>query len=465
MRASKTGRSLVVALAASILGSGTAVAQSLVIDGATIHPVSGEPFVGRLEIIDGFITEVTQSGPESATAGGDDDGEVQVIDATGMHVYPGMFDALSQIGLVEVNAVPSTDDQAEMGLYNPHLSAATAFHPASEVIGVTRANGVTHSVVAPLVDGEGVIAGQATLVNLHGWTIEEMALDPAIAMVIQWPAIITQSFDFSTFSMRETPFAEAKETAEKKQNELRDWMAAARHYDQAMKAGSSRLDRDLRLEALAGVLDGKQAVVIVADAKRDIEAAIEFAEEQGLRMILGGGRDAWKVKETLAEKNIPVLLGMTQSLPNEDDDPYDQPYRTPGELVAAGVKIAFTSGTGGGFGPGGPHLARTTPYEASTAMPYGLSEEEAIKAMTLNPAEIFGVADRLGSIEVGKLANLIVTDGNPLEITTQIRHVIIAGEDAGIENRHDSLYERYRARELPEEQQLQDIPAMAPEGG
>lgn len=412
--------------------------QPLVIEGGTIHPIAGEPFVGRVVVDGGLIREV---GADVATPA-----DATTIDASGLHVYPGLFDALSQSGLLEVGAVPATDDQAEMGMYNAHLQAATAIHPASEVIPVTRANGVTHSVVAPQVDDDGVIAGQAALVHLDGWTVEEMAVDPAVAMVVQWPAIVTRSFDFSTFSIRETPFNEAKEEAETKQNELRDWFDAARHYAQATAAGSTRTDRDLRLEALAGVLDGGQRVLMLADNERDIEAAVEFAEEQGLDMILGGGRDAWKVKEMLAEKGIPVVLGLTQSLPREEDDPYDRPFTAPAQLVEAGVRIAFSSGGGGGFGPGGPHQSRTTPYEAATAVTYGLSEDEALKALTLNPAEIFGVGERLGTIEAGKVANLIVTDGSPLEITTRVEHLIIAGRVVSTANRHRSLYERYRAR-------------------
>ncbi len=161
-------------------------------------------------------------------------------------------------------------------------------------------------------------------------------------------------------------------------NELRDWFEAARHYAQATAGASPATERNLKLEALAAILDGGQRVVILADAERDIEAAVEFAEEEGLDMILAGGRDAWKVKDLLAEKNIPVILGLTQSLPAEDDDPYDRPFRTAGELAAAGVKIAFASGAGGGFGPGGPHQSRTTPYEAAMAVAYGLDPETAL---------------------------------------------------------------------------------------
>jgi imidazolonepropionase-like amidohydrolase len=424
-----------------------AVAQTLVIEGGTVHPVSRDPFVGHVVIEDGFIREVGNNvaAPPGATR----------IDASGLHVYPGMFDPLSQVGLIEVGAVAATNDQAEMGAYNPHLEAATAIHPASEVIPVTRANGVTHSVVAPRAGSggffssgdAGVIAGQATLVHLDGWTVEEMAIQRSIAMVIAWPQIVTRRFDFSTFNFKETPFNEAKDKATEQQNELRDWMQAARHYKQAAASDASRAQRNLKLAALAECLDGNMPVIIHAQAERDIKQAVDFAEEQGIRMILAGGSEAWKVADMLAEKDIPVILGLTYSLPREEDDPYDRPFHNASALVAAGVKIAFASGAGGGFGPGGAHSSRTTPYEAKMAAAYGLSDEDALKAMTLWPAEIHGVDDKLGSIEAGKIGNVIVTDGSPLEIRTQVRHLIIDGRVVSTANKHAELYERYRARE------------------
>lgn len=431
-RASRSLLTLLLLVAAGV----PAAADSIVLAGGTVHTLAGEPAVGDVVIEDGVIRGVGVTAPEGARR----------IDVTGLHVYPGIFDAMSHIGLVEVGAEAATVDTTELGGYNPHLQAATAVHPASEVIPVARETGLTHTVTVPQAarDG-GVIAGQGSLLHLAGWTIEEMAIDPGIALVIQWPAIRTRSFDFSTFTLRETPYKEAKEEAEKAEGELRDWFEAARHYAQATASSSKRLERNLKLEALARVFDGLP-VVIQADTKHDIEAAVAFAEAQGLRMILASGRDAWKVKDLLAEKGIPVILGRTQSLPAEDDDPYDRPFRTAGELVAAGVKIAFGSSAGGGREPGGPHSARTLPYEAGMAVAYGLPREEAIKALSLYPAEMFGVADKLGTIEEGKIANLYVTDGNPLEITSQVRYLLIAGQIVTLSNRQRDLYERYRAR-------------------
>ncbi len=430
------GASLLLLALGLVLCAAPAAAESVLIQGATVHTMTGEPRQASVLIDGGTIREV---GDVSAKAD-------RVVDATGMHVYPGLFNAYTTLGLVEISSISATVDNAELGGYNPHLSAATAVHPASEVIPVTRANGITHAVTVPSSSGDGVIPGQAVLMHLDGWTIEEMALEPNVAMVIRWPAIQTRTFDLTTFSVKSAPFKEAQEKAEKKVSELRDWLDAARHYRQA--EGSDRRERNLKLEHLVKVLDGEQLVIMEANAKRDIEAAALFAEEQGLRIVLAGGRDAYKVKEMLAEKDIPVILGLVAALPAEEDHRYDQPYRTMGELVAAGVKVALGTSvpSGGRGGPDGPHGARTLPYEVAMAVGYGLSREDAMRAMTVNPAEIFGVADEVGTLEPGKVANLIVTDGDPLEIQTQIKHVFIGGEETSLENRHDELYERYRGR-------------------
>lgn len=410
-------------------------AQSTLLQGGTIHLPGGETLEGSVLIADGLIQEVGDvQGSADAT-----------VDISGLHVYPGMFNAYTTLGLVEISSISATVDNEELGAYSPHLQSATAIHPASEVIPVTRANGITHSLVAP---GGGVISGQAALIHLDGWTVEEMALDVGAGMVMQWPAIQTSRFDFATFSVKTAPYKEAKEKAEKQVEEIRDWLEAARHYQQATEGGSERIERNLKLEHLVDVLDRGQLVIVVANGKRDIEAAIEFADEEGLRIAIAGGRDAHKVKETLAEKEIPVILGLVGSLPPNEDDPYDRAYSTMGELVEAGVKVAMgtSAPSGGGGGPGGPHGARTLPYEVAMAVGYGLSRADAIDVLTKNPAEIFGVEDKIGSIEAGKIANLIVTDGDPLEIMTRVKHVFIGGRDTGLDNKHDALYEKYRAR-------------------
>ncbi len=423
-------------LATALTFAANGSAQTLVVENGTIHSMSTEPVRGTVVVTDGVITAV---GPDVEAPM-----SAQRIDATGLHVYPGIFDALGQLGLTEVGAVASTNDMAEMGMYNAHLMAATAIHPASELIPVARENGITHAIVAPRAGRNGVILGQAALINLDGWTVEEMAIDMSVAMVINWPEIVTRRWDWTTFSMKETAFEDAKEKADEQVGELRDWIDAARHYQMATTARTSRAVRDQKLAALSACLNDGKLVIVQANAKRDIEAAMKFAEAEGLRLIIAGGRDAWQLKEELATSNVSVILRRTQDTPKEQDDEYDKPFTAPMELHAAGVKIAFGSGTGGGYS--GAHSARNLPYEAATAVAYGLSSEDAMRALTLWPAEMFGVSEALGSIDVGKTANLMITDGDPLEITTQVRHLVIAGAEVSTDNRHRDLYEKYRGR-------------------
>lgn len=431
---------LLVGAAIALASAAGAAAASLALVGGTLHPVSGPSLVGTIYIVEGRISGIGTSVPVPAGT--------PTLDVTGLDVYPGLFDALSTLGLVEISSIAATDDSSELGRFNPHLVAATAVNPASEVLPVTRSNGITHTLTAPQMGSDGIIGGQASLIHLAGWTVEDMLLERSAAMMVAWPAIETNSFDPATFRPVETAYSVAKKQAEERATELRDWLAAARHYAQAKSSGSQRVEPNLKLEELARVLDGGLPTIVLADRVRDIEAALDLAQEHGLDLVLAGAREAWRVKERLAELQVPVILGPTQDLPAQEDDPYDRPFRTAGELVAAGVRIAFSSGAsaGPGGGPLGPHDARTLPYEAANAVAYGLPWEEAIKAITLYPAQILGVDEHLGSLEPGKVANLIVTDGDPLSLRTEVRQVIVRGQPVGTGDRHLELYERYRAR-------------------
>ncbi|MGD8698562.1 MAG: hypothetical protein PVJ43_04675, partial [Gemmatimonadales bacterium] len=364
-------------------------APAYVIRGGVVHTLAGGTIEnGIIVVSEGRIVDVGTDVTVPASA--------SVIDATGLHVYPGMVDAFSRLGLTEIGSVSATQDVDELGSWNPHLAAYSAIYPASEHIPVARANGITHALSSPgsgggfRGGGGSGIPGQATLIHLDGWTIEEMAVEPSAGMVIQWPTIQTRSFDFSTFSVTERPFTEAKKEYDEQLQELEDWFEAAQHYKQAVERGDpSKFDRDLQLEHLARVLGGGLPVIVVTNDKRGVESALEFADRYGLRVILAGARDAREVKDLLAEKRIPVILGPTQSLPVEEDDPYYNPFSLAGELQAAGVKIAFATFNSSD--------SRTLPYEAANAVPFGLPHEEALKAVTINAAEILGVEDQLGT--------------------------------------------------------------------
>ena len=409
----------------------TAAAQTLAIQGGTVHPVSGPSYSGTVVVRDGLI--------EAAGAGVEAPSDAEVIDATGLHVYPGLFNAFTSVGLVEIGSIAATQDDSELG-DTPHLRALEAVHPASEIIPVTRANGITHVLSAP---GGGPWAGQASAILLDGWTVEEMAIAPSVGVVLEWPSLETREFDFSTFSVREKKFSEAKKDYDRTIDELGRWIDAAGQYDHARSAAGSgaTVEQNHALEAVAKLTRGELPLIVLADRARAIRDAVAFAGQHGLRLVLASGRDAAQEAELLAEKEVPVILGAVQALPVQEDDAYDGPFTAPGDLVRAGVPIAF--------GTFDSSSARVLPYEVATAVAFGLDPEAALRALTLGAAEILGLADRVGSIDAGKWANLIVTDGDPLEVRTAVRHVIIRGRDVDLANRHSRSYELYGSRPAP----------------
>ena len=406
--------------AAAVLGAASpTAAQTYAIRGGTVHTLAGEPFVGTVVIRDGRIAA---AGPDVEAPAG-----AEVVDAAGRHVYPGLFDAVSRLGLTEIGAVSVTNDAREQGGFNPHLQAATAIHPASELIPVARANGIAATLSAPQ---GGAIAGQASLLGLDGWTVEEMLIDPGAAMVVNYPSLAGGFRDRGEWSEREKRYDEAVAR-------LDEWLDAARDYQRAVEAGAAAR-RDLKLEAAAQILDGGMPVLLAASGERDIRNAVEWARGQGLDFAVAGGREAWKIADWLAERDVPVILGPTQSMPAGPDESYAEAYANPGRLHAAGVRIAFATFTASN--------SRTLPYEAAQAVPYGLPREAALAAITKNAAEMLGFDDRLGTLREGRIANVIVTDGDPLAIRTRVTELFILGRRVSTDNRHRSLYERYRAR-------------------
>jgi len=416
-------------------------AAAIAIAHAKIVTLAGAPIEdGTLVIKDGKIAAVGASVEVPAGA--------QVIDGRGLQVSPGLFDAVTQMGLSEIGAVSSTVDSSETGPYNPDVVAATAVFPSSEHIPVTRAAGITEVLAVPGSGGfdfsgsRGVIAGQASAFSLAGWTMEDMQIKRSVAMVLNWPEIQTRTFDLATFSRKEKPYADAKQEYDKQVSELTDWIDRARHYAQAIgHGGPSDFERDVKLEALAPVVRGQLPLLVFADRARDIRNAVEFCDKQKLKMILAGGGEAYQVKDLLRSKNIPVILRPVLSLPREEDEPYDRLLTQPAELSQSGVKFAI-----GSFDNS---FARRLGQNAANAVAYGLSNDEGLKAVTLYPAQIFGLADQVGTLEAGKIANVIVTNGDPLELTTEVRYLFIKGQLTSTDNRHKRLYEKYLNRPKP----------------
>jgi imidazolonepropionase-like amidohydrolase len=428
----------ILLFALSVSPQEKSAAPAYAITHAKLVTLAGSPIEdGTLVIKEGKIAAIG-SGVEVPPG-------AQVIDAKGLEVYPGLFDPITQMGLSEIGAVSSTVDTAETGPINPDVVAATAVFPSSEHIPVTRASGITEVLAVPgsggfdSLGGRGLLAGQASAIHMAGWTIDEMQIKRSVAMVINWPTIATESFDFTTFSRKQKPFSEAKADYEKQVNQLTDILDSARHYAQAMgHGGPSDFERDVKLEALVPVVRGQLPVLIFADRARDIRNAVEYCDKHKLKMILAGGAEAYKVKDLLRSKDVPVILRPVLTYPIGEDDPYDRLLSQPAELVAAGVKIAF-----GSFDNS---FARRLGQNAANAIAHGLAPEQGLKAVTLNPAQIFGLADQLGTLQIGKTANVIVTNGDPLELTTDVKYLFIRGQLTSLENRHHRLYEKYLNR-------------------
>ena len=408
-------------------------ADSFVIRNARIVTVTG-PVIenGSVVISNGKITDVGKSVNVPRGA--------RVIDATGLSVYPGMIDAGTEIGLTEISSVSGSVDTTEIGDNNANIHVDVAIHPDSSHIPVTRVNGITTVLTEPRGS---LIAGTSALINLDGWVPRDMILKAPVAMHIVWPGAEVRGGEFASSERGQRSIADLRREQDKKVDDLKKILQDAKAYADAKEnAGKDstvpRPDIDLRLEALGPVVRGLMPVVIQAGSERDIKRAVEFAGEMKLKMILSGGTEAYKVADLLKSKGIPVLVGPILRLPQNEDDPYDTPFANAGMLSRAGVKIAFQT-------LDSAHV-RDLPYHAGMAAAFGLPREEALKAVTIYPAEIFGVAEKVGSIEQGKIANIIVTDGDPLEIRTQIKHLLINGREIPLTSRHTELYEKYRAR-------------------
>jgi imidazolonepropionase-like amidohydrolase len=399
--------------------------------GGTVHTMTGPAIEdGTVLFVDGKITAVGTSV--------DFPPGTRQIDVRGKHVYPGLIAANTMLGLVEINAVRATRDFAEVGDIKPNVRAEVAFNPDSELLPVARANGITLALSVP---AGGVISGTSALMMLDGWTWEEMTLKAPVGLHVRWPSMGVSHAPWVTKSEEEQ-----KKERDQRIQKIRDAFAEARAYMKAKEAEAQKgvpyHKTDLRWEAMIPVFKKEIPVFVHANEIRQIQAAVDWASDEGVRMVLVGGQDAWRVADLLKEKNIPVIIAGIHTNPMRRWEAYDTPFTNPLKLYEAGV--TFSIATGGG--PFGAAHERNLPYHAATAAAYGLPVEEALKAITLYPAQILGVADRVGSIEVGKDATLIVTNGNPMEIRTQVEQEYIQGRAIDLNSRHTQLYQKYQTK-------------------
>lgn len=414
------------ALAQNVLTRAGVDAGPVVITGATVHPVTAPPRPdARIRFENGRISAI--GGAEVSLEG------ATVIDAAGKHVYPGFIAASSVIGLVEIGAVRATVDTAEVGAVNPNVRAEVAVNPDSELIPVTRAGGVLTAHVHPIAGQQGVVVGTSAVLALDGWTVEDMLVQAPVAMHVEWPSLLLPEF------LPPAMVEATRKAQEDKRKALEAAMADARAYATAVAAGRVR-QPDLRWEAMRPVLERRLPLHVHANDVEAIEDALDFAARHEVDIVLVGGLEAWRVAPLLKARDVPVIVGGTHVLPLRRGDPYDAVYANPARLAAAGVRFAIA-------GPGDVFTSpneRNLPFQAASAVAHGLPYEEALKAITLYPARLLGVADRLGSLEVGKDATLIVADGDALEIGTRIEAAWIRGRAIDLNNRHRALYEKYR---------------------
>ena len=373
------------------------------ITNVTLHPADGKVREG--------VTLVVRDG-KIASIGGETPDGVQTVDGSGKHLYPGLFEAVSRMGLVEISAVRATDDFAESGRFNPEVKAHVAVNPDSEVIPVTRSNGVLLTMTVPV---GGLIAGQGSVIQLDGWTTEDLTIEPRAGMVVN----VRDAEDVEDFA---------------------DYLDDARRYKAARDADEST-KHDQRMEAMQAVLAGEQPVVVRANTAKGITQAVTMAVENGLNLIVFGGHDAEEVAPLLKKYGVPVIIDCTHRKPLYRHASYDAAYSLPARLKKAGVKFCIA-----GTDRAENWNTRNLPYHAGTAVAFGLSREDAIRAITLWPAEILGVADRVGSLTVGKDATMILTDGDPLETATTVEAAWVQGRPVDLDNKQRELGRKYRSR-------------------
>ena len=405
------------------------------IRGGHIVPVSGADIPnGTVVISGGRITAVGANVQVPANA--------KVIDASGLMVYPGMIETGSSVGLSEIGqGAVATVDISEVGSFNPNAQAFFGIDPHSAHIGVARVVGITTVVSRPT---GGIISGQAALMNLAGDTPPKMAVAPRIALVIELPRSGFGGRGFARAAALQQGAPDANRVRQAQMDSLRAMLRDADAYGKAQAAYAKdksipRPAHDVVLESMLPALNGQMPVIFPADRANDIRDAVNFAEEMHLKPIIMGGQEAPAVASFLKQHNVPVIVTAVMQLPSREDDPFDVNFSIPAKLAAAGVTFAISTGDRGSE-------IRTLPYNAGMAAAHGLSKTDALKSVTLWPAQIFGVGDKLGSIDVGKMANIVVTTGDILEAKTDTKYLFIDGRPIPLDTKHTQLNAMFKDR-------------------
>ncbi|RUO55326.1 amidohydrolase family protein [Pseudidiomarina homiensis] len=412
-----------LSVAAHDIVPGEVQQQPILLQNGTLHTVTnGVQEDTDLLFVDGKISAI---GSDLAVPEG-----AQVLDLTGKHVYPGVIALDTTIGLREIEAVRATEDAEEVGAVTPEVSGHVAYNPDSEVIPTIRYNGVSHAQIVPQGN---LVTGRSSLLQLDGWTYEDAGERLNVGVHVNWPRVGINT----SWWERRSPEEQRKANAEARKNLERTFVQAKAYYD-AKLAGELQ-GTDLRWEAMLGLFDGSSTLFVHANDKRQIEEAMELTQEWGFDWVLMGARDAWRMADELAEADVRVVFGAPFGLPSRHDEGFDQAFSTPAALAEAGVNFAISY-------PGYWDV-RNLPFAAGNAVAYGLDREAALAAITLKPAEFLGVADRLGSLEAGKQATLVISAGDLLDpIGQNVETLFIEGRMVDLNNRHLQLYNKYKQK-------------------
>jgi imidazolonepropionase-like amidohydrolase len=389
-----------------------------------VHTVTKGTVISDILIRDGIIAEIGENLTVPASA--------KVIDCARKHIYPGLIDSGSKLGLTEIEAVSVTNDFSELGDFVPHMKALTAINPNAVAIPVTRVNGVTTVFAKP--EG-GTFPGTGAVIDLFGYSPEQMTCN-AERVVMRFPSTGRRG----RWDRRSEE--DVKKDADKALKNLNDvWDAAVGYMkiDSAAKAQNQVWqNNNPQMDALMPILAGKEPLFIEVNAKNDIEGALDWVSNKKIKVVLMGVAEGWRVAEKIAKAGIPVITGPVLSLPRRESDRYDVPYSNASKMHKVGVKVALRTDNA--------ENTRNLPFNAGFAAAYGMGTEEALKSVTIIPAEIFGISDKYGSIEKGKIANIFVADGDPFETKTRIEKLFIRGWDIPLESRQTLLYDEFLER-------------------
>ena len=420
----------------------TGRAGTFAIVGAKIVPVSGPTIEsGTIVIQNGKIGAVGSGAAVPAGA--------ERIDGKGLTVFPGLIDAATNLGLVEIpQGLNASVDVAELGNNNANAKAIRGLHPYSAHVNVTRVNGITSVVSYPT---GGLISGQAALINLNGSTQDDMAVVGEYGLVINFPRIAGGGGfgggggGFGGFGGgQQTDFNELVRRRDTQVEELKKLFKSAESYLKAREAYSKDkslpyVEMDLKYEGMAPYIRGQKPILFTAERERDIRGVAKFIADMKVKGIVIGGQEAFKAADVLKQNNIGVIYTNIYNLPVRDDDPYDYLFEAPSKMQAAGIKYCISTGDSGAE-------VHDLPYQAGLAASFGLSKEDALKSVTLSAAEVLGVADKMGSLDTGKIANVVVADGDILDARTKIKYIFIGGRMIPLTSRHTELFDSFKDR-------------------